>query len=87
MLKPANSYVSDFVAELNPLSVLTVDDAMVPDTGAGDPGRRVPRGASLKAVLPHFRTSDAPVSVGDDAAIVGRITPGAVLALLAGGHR
>ena len=91
VLKPANAYVSDFVAELNPLSVLTVDDAMVPDTGAdagpGDPGRRVPGGASLKSVLPHFRTSDAPVSVGDGAVILGWITPGAILALLAGGHR
>ena len=41
VLRPANGYVADFVAHLNPLSVLTAGDAMVADAGPGDPARTV----------------------------------------------
>ena len=42
VLRPANGYVADFVAHLNPLSVLTAADAMTPDVrpwrSGADPG-------------------------------------------------
>ena len=85
VLKPADAYVADFVAHLNPLSVLTAADAMVPDPGPGDPARTIAPEASLRDALPYFAASDAPVWVGRDGATTGRITPQAVCALLAPG--
>ncbi len=83
VLKPANGYVADFVAHLNPLSVLTAADAMVADSGPGDPARMLAPGAPLREALPLFATSDAPVWVGSDGATEGRISPRAVCAMLA----
>ncbi|MFT3974469.1 MAG: choline ABC transporter ATP-binding protein [Amaricoccus sp.] len=85
VLKPANGYVADFVAHLNPLSVLTAADAMVPDAGPGDPARSLAPGASLRDALPLFAASEAPVWVAVDGTTTGRITPQAVCALLAPG--
>ena len=64
MLRPANGYVADFVAHLNPLSVLTATDAMV----GGRRARRSRRGrcapdAPLKDALPFFAASPDPVWV------------------------
>ena len=83
VLRPANGYVADFVAHLNPLSVLRARDAMTADAGPGDPGRRIAPDARLSEVLPLFRDTDAPVWVGSDAGIEGRILPATVCALLA----
>jgi glycine betaine/proline transport system ATP-binding protein len=83
VLKPANGYVADFVAHLNPLSVLTAADAMVADPGPGDPARMLPPGAPLRDALPMFAASDAPVWVGRDGAFEGRISPRAICAMLA----
>lgn len=84
VLRPANAYVADFVAHLNPLSVLTARDAMIPDAGPGDPARRLAPDAPLREALPLFRASDAPVWVGTEVAVEGRIHPATVCALLAG---
>jgi glycine betaine/proline transport system ATP-binding protein len=83
VLKPANAYVADFVAHLNPLSVLTAADAMVADAGPGDPARMIRPEAPLRDALPLFADSDAPVWVGRDGAATGRISPRAVCAMLA----
>jgi glycine betaine/proline transport system ATP-binding protein len=85
VLRPANGYVADFVAHLNPLSVLTAADAMAADSGPGDPGRALAPEAPLKEALPLFAASDDPVWVVRDGATVGRITPRAVYAMLARG--
>lgn len=82
VLRPANGYVADFVAHLNPLSVLHARDAMTADAGPGDPARRIDPDAPLGAVLPMFRGSDAPVWVGTAAATEGRISPATICALL-----
>lgn len=83
VLRPANGYVADFVAHLNPLSVLTAADAMVADAGPGDPARSIAPGASLKEALPMFAGTDAPVWVVDDGTVVGRISAQAICAMLA----
>ena len=83
MLRPANGYVADFVAHLNPLSVLTAADAMSAEAGPGDPGRMLPPEAPLRDALPMFATSDAPVWVGRDGAVQGQISARAVCAMLA----
>ena len=83
VLRPANGYVADFVAHLNPLSVLTAADAMVADAGPGDPARAVAPGSALKDALPLFAGSDAPVWVVEDGAVRGRISAQAICAMLA----
>jgi glycine betaine/proline transport system ATP-binding protein len=83
VLRPANGYVADFVAHLNPLSVLTAQDAMTADPGPGDPGRMLAPEAPLREALPLFAGSDAPVWVGRDGVAEGRISPRAVCAMLA----
>ena len=86
VLKPANGYVADFVAHLNPLSVLTATDAMAADAGPGGRRRaRSPPDAPLKDALPFFATSPDPVWVVEDGATVGKITSRAVYSLLARG--
>ena len=73
VLRPANAYVADFVAHLNPLSVLTADRR---DGGGRRPRRSEARSlapdAPLKEALPLFAASDAPVWVVQDGATVGQ---------------
>jgi glycine betaine/proline transport system ATP-binding protein len=82
VLSPANAYVTDFVAHLNPLSVLKAKDAMVADAGPGDPARTIAPDAPLREALPLFKASGAPVWVGAADGVVGRIDPASVCALL-----
>jgi glycine betaine/proline transport system ATP-binding protein len=83
VLKPANAYVADFVAHLNPLSVLTAADAMAEDGGPGVASRSLAPDAPLKEALPFFAASPDPVWVVQDGATVGKITSRAVYSLLA----
>ncbi|MDO5642582.1 MAG: ATP-binding cassette domain-containing protein [Paracoccus sp. (in: a-proteobacteria)] len=48
LLRPANSYVADFVAHLNPLDVLTASDLAAPGQAGGQP---LPRDLPLRQVL------------------------------------
>jgi glycine betaine/proline transport system ATP-binding protein len=83
VLKPANGYVADFVAHLNPLSVLTAADAMTAATGPGDPARMIAPDAPLRDALPMFTDTAAPVWVGRDGVVAGQISPQAICAMLA----
>ena len=78
---PANDYVADFVAHMNPLGVLTARDVM---EAGGD-------GATDAAVEPETPLSEVmerieagPVAVVEDGRAVGRITATGVLARLGG---
>ncbi len=83
VLRPASGYVADFVAHLNPLSVLTAVDAMIADAGPAIEGRTVAADTPLRQALPLFALSDDPIWVTRDGAVVGRITSRGVYALLA----
>jgi glycine betaine/proline transport system ATP-binding protein len=85
VLRPANGYVADFVAHLNPLSVLTAGDAMVADPGPAVPGRSLAPDAPLKDALPFFAASPDPVWVVRDGGTAGKITSRSVYSLLARG--
>jgi glycine betaine/proline transport system ATP-binding protein len=85
VLKPANGYVADFVAHLNPLSVLTATDAMAADQGPAVATRSLAPQSPLEDALPFFATSPEPVWVVEVGATVGKITSRAVYSLLAGG--
>ncbi len=83
VLRPANGYVADFVAHLNPLSVLRVEDVMTPAVGAADPARAVAPDLPLREALAYFATDNSPIWVVRDGAVLGEVAPGAVFDLLA----
>ncbi len=85
VLRPANEYVQDFVAHLNPLSVLRSEDVMKPGTGPVDFARSVPPELPLREALAHFAERPQSIWVVRDGVALGEITPGAVFDLLA--HR
>jgi glycine betaine/proline transport system ATP-binding protein len=82
VLRPADQYVRDFVAQLNPLSVLRATDVMEPVSTAPDPARIVGPDTPLRDTLQLFAASDAHVWVGSADAPTGEISPRAVFAVL-----
>ncbi|WP_424928716.1 choline ABC transporter ATP-binding protein [Amaricoccus tamworthensis] len=85
VLRPSNTYVSDFVAQLNPLSVLRVGDVMEPATGTAPEGRKLPHTTPLRDTLDLFAGEQSPIQVtGTDGDTVGEITPQRVFRVLSG---
>lgn len=83
VLNPANGYVTDFVAHLNPLSVLRAEDVMGAVTAAADPSRTIAGDLPLREALVHFAASPEPLHVADaEGRILGEITPSAVFRTL-----
>lgn len=73
--RPANGYVADFVAHMNPLGVLTAADVAEPGEAEGPP---LPRDLPVREVMERLSQLDAlPLEGG------GRVTRSAVLARLA----
>ena len=77
---PANGYVADFVAHMNPLGVLTARDVMT--DGAGE-GERIASDTPVREVIDKVQ-SGAQLQVVDGASVVGTVTPTSLLARLAG---
>lgn len=78
--RPANAYVAEFVAHMNPLGVLTPRDVMEPLTEAAI--GTVDANAKLSALMDHFHTQDAPVQVFENNAAIGQVTKTAILSRL-----
>jgi glycine betaine/proline transport system ATP-binding protein len=76
---PANDYVAEFVANMNPLGVLTARDVMQPVPGEG---RRIPAEMSVREILRHFADSPAALAVEEGGTVIGRVTPDSVAARL-----
>lgn len=74
---PANDYVADFVAHMNPLGVLSARDVMAP--GAPATGPEVPPDAPLAEVLVALDGGQGPCRVVDQGALLGQIEAGDVL--------
>jgi len=73
---PANEYVADFVAHMNPLAVLRAEDAMQPlsKRRKGDKSARTTRRTTLlREVMAVQLESDMPVYIEDDGGICGVI--------------
>ncbi len=70
---PANDYVAEFVANMNPLGVLTARDAMVASSGAAE-GASVHPETSIREVMERLQASGRPVAVEDGGRIVGEVT-------------
>jgi glycine betaine/proline transport system ATP-binding protein len=75
---PADEYVADFVAHMNPLAVLRASDVM--QTGTTEHTRRIETETSLSEIM--VMLDDGPISVTDNGTIVGEITPLSVLGRL-----
>ncbi|MEH6836721.1 MULTISPECIES: choline ABC transporter ATP-binding protein [Falsihalocynthiibacter] len=74
---PANEYVADFVAHMNPLHVLVAGD-MVQETEGSTQGE-VPENTPLFEVMTQLSTQDEPLAVTRKGDIVGQITQANVL--------
>ena len=76
---PANAYVAEFVANMNPLGVLTARDVMQPVPGGGE---RVSADMAVRDILKRFAESPAPLAVEDAGDVIGTVTPESVTARL-----
>ena len=75
---PANEYVADFVAHMNPLGVLCARDVMEP--ASGDYEHIVRPNADIHSVMELVKTHDAPVGVAwEDGHVIGQVTSDRVL--------
>ncbi|WP_322865631.1 choline ABC transporter ATP-binding protein [Aquicoccus sp. G2-2] len=77
---PANDYVADFVAHMNPLGVLCARDVMEPVEGK--PVTTVAPDADIRDVMEKVGRSGAPVGVEDDGRLIGQVSKDRVLAKL-----
>lgn len=75
---PANGYVADFVAHMNPLGVLTARDVMI--AGETD-GPTVDAETPVQDIMRHIETSA--LQVTEDGRPIGQITKGSIIDRLA----
>ncbi|MEX2406511.1 MAG: glycine betaine/L-proline ABC transporter ATP-binding protein [Actinomycetota bacterium] len=81
---PANDYVADFTRDVPRAHVLTVRSIMVsaPSGNGLDYGGDVAPDAVVQELLARFATSDQPLRVVDDGAVLGFVDRSAVMAAL-----
>ncbi len=77
---PANDYVADFVAHMNPLGVLCARDVMEAATSA--PDITVAPDCAIHEVMQHVTATGNPVGVVENGALLGQITKDTVLTKL-----
>jgi len=75
---PADAYVADFVAHMNPLGVLCARDVMGPVSGTAL-GEAVGPDTDIREVMGRVRQTGLPVLVADGSGIIGEITKDSVL--------
>ncbi|MDX2482956.1 MAG: choline ABC transporter ATP-binding protein [Pseudodonghicola sp.] len=77
---PANDYVAEFVAHMNPLGVLRARDVMAPLHST--PERMVSADADIQDVMSQVIESGQPVGVTEGGKLLGEVTKDGVLAKL-----
>jgi glycine betaine/proline transport system ATP-binding protein len=86
VLKPANDYVAEFVAHLNPLAVLCASDVMRaigPGEAPASLAAAVPKDRPVRDLLPELTAGfPHPLVVVDDGRPVGLVGPGEVISAL-----
>ena len=78
--EPANAYVADFVANMNPLGVLRAGDVM--EAASDNPARTVTSDDPIGAVMQAVVDSPDPVGVTSGTGLVGQVTPRSLIARL-----
>jgi glycine betaine/proline transport system ATP-binding protein len=81
---PANAYVADFVAHMNPLGVLRAADLVQPMGASGAPsGTALPHSLPITQVMAALHDHGAPLAVmGPDGQVMGQVSADAVMARL-----
>ncbi len=79
---PASDYVADFVANMNPLGVLSARDVMQGAAGGAVPDVTVPPEAGLREVMQSLAGPVREIGVVDDGTFLGRITAETILSKL-----
>ena len=86
VLRPADSYVAEFVRHMNPLDALKGSAVMRAGGGAGH-GPVLPDTASLREIVAARQTSGQPVRLTRDGAVVGVVGDEEILRALTGVDR
>ena len=76
--QPANDYVADFVANMNPLGVLRASDAMIA-SGVIPEGQRIELDTPIRQVMEQFDQDHDTLGVWDGAQFVGHVTRASVM--------
>jgi glycine betaine/proline transport system ATP-binding protein len=84
MRSPANDYVADFVAHMNPLTILSVRDVMA---DGDEPGPVAPPDAKVATIMDTLGRGETVRVAAADGAHLGVVRPQAVVAALAPGER
>lgn len=74
---PANDYVADFVAHMNPLGVLCARDVVVPVEGS--PSLTVNSDTVIREVMEMIGKTGQPVGVLENGALIGQVTKDRIL--------
>jgi glycine betaine/proline transport system ATP-binding protein len=80
---PASDYVADFVANMNPLGVLTARDVMEPAEAPGG-GRTVEVETPVSALMDQLAGDEALLDVMEEGRLVGRVTARSIVERLRG---
>ncbi|TVP99324.1 MAG: choline ABC transporter ATP-binding protein, partial [Roseinatronobacter sp.] len=80
---PANQYVADFVANMNPLGVLRACDALSADAGP-TPTRSIDSDAPIRVVMDQFDQQHDVLNVTRHGQSIGHVSRASVIAALAG---
>ncbi|MCB1388260.1 MAG: choline ABC transporter ATP-binding protein [Rhodobacteraceae bacterium] len=72
--QPANGYVADFVAHMNPLGVLTARDAMVPAPRPTPPGLTLPAATPLRAAMEQLAEARGRILLSENGHVIGMLT-------------
>ncbi len=78
---PANDYVADFVANMNPLGVLRARDALISSATIPE-GHRIDIGTPIRQVMEQFDQANDTLGVWDGAQFVGHVTRASVMEAL-----
>ncbi|ETX16513.1 hemolysin [Roseivivax halodurans JCM 10272] len=79
---PANDYVAEFVAHMNPLGVLRARDVMEP--AAGTPEHTVDANCPVADVMARLTEAGGPVAVEEAGRIIGQVSSAGIVKHLAG---
>jgi glycine betaine/proline transport system ATP-binding protein len=80
--RPANDYVADFVAHMNPLGVLRARDAAVPATVPAPAGRTLSADTPLREAMAALVETRAPILLTDEGRVCGALTEASALEAL-----
>ncbi len=80
---PANGYVADFVAHMNPLGVLCARDVMEPGARVAAEGR-VEANTPIQEVMALIHETPAALDVLENGEVIGQVSPGSILKRLGG---